>query len=117
LSRSIPIFSMLRELLRLRSGGLSQSSASAGSARRAGRYGSDFCASDKRIWRNIDAGQQHSRTHPDDADRYLSAVEGGDMRVAFLWVSLIVVLSLTIIRLLHWRGRKERRIRIRRRLS
>ena len=31
-----------------------------------------------------------------------SAVEGGDMRVAFLWVGLIVVLSLAIIRLLHW---------------
>jgi molybdate transport system permease protein len=31
-----------------------------------------------------------------------SATEGGDMRVAFLWVSLIVALSLAIIRLLHW---------------
>ena len=31
-----------------------------------------------------------------------SAVEDGDMRVALLWVSLIVVLSLGIIRLLHW---------------
>ena len=31
-----------------------------------------------------------------------SAAEGGDMRTAFLWVSLIVVLSLAIIRLLHW---------------
>jgi molybdate transport system permease protein len=30
-----------------------------------------------------------------------SAVESGDMRVAFLWVSLIVVLSLAIIRLLN----------------
>ncbi len=30
-----------------------------------------------------------------------SAAEGGDMRVAFLWVSLIVVLSLAIIRLLN----------------
>jgi molybdate transport system permease protein len=31
-----------------------------------------------------------------------SAAEGGDMSVAILWVSLIVVLSLAIIRLLHW---------------
>jgi len=31
-----------------------------------------------------------------------SAVEDGDMRAALLWVSLIVVLSLGIIRLLHW---------------
>ncbi len=31
-----------------------------------------------------------------------SAAEGGDMHVAILWVSLIVVLSLAIIRLLHW---------------
>ena len=38
-----------------------------------------------------------------------SAAEGGDMRVAFLWVSLIVVLSLTIIRLLHWE-RKTRKV-------
>jgi molybdate transport system permease protein len=30
-----------------------------------------------------------------------SAAEGGDMRVAFLWVSLIVLLSLAIIRLLN----------------
>jgi molybdate transport system permease protein len=37
-----------------------------------------------------------------------SAAEGGDMRVAFLWVSLIVVLSLAIIRLLHWE-RKNRK--------
>jgi molybdate transport system permease protein len=37
-----------------------------------------------------------------------SAAEGGDMRVAFLWVSLIVVLSLAIIRLLHWE-RKTRK--------
>jgi molybdate transport system permease protein len=37
-----------------------------------------------------------------------SAAEGGDMRVAFLWVSLIVVLSLSIIRLLHWE-RKTRK--------
>jgi len=35
------------------------------------------------------------------------AAEDGDMRVAFLWVSLIVVLSLAIIRLLHWEGRPE----------
>ncbi|MGA2964321.1 MAG: molybdate ABC transporter permease subunit [Candidatus Korobacteraceae bacterium] len=38
-----------------------------------------------------------------------SAAEGGDMRVAFLWVSLIVVLSLAIIRLLHWE-RKTRKV-------
>jgi molybdate transport system permease protein len=38
-----------------------------------------------------------------------SAAEGGDMRVAFLWVSLIVILSLAIIRLLHWE-RKTRKI-------
>ena len=31
-----------------------------------------------------------------------SAAEGGDMQAAFIWVSLIVVLSLAIIRLLHW---------------
>jgi len=37
-----------------------------------------------------------------------SAAEGGDMRVAFLWVSLIVALSLAIIRLLHWE-RKTRK--------
>jgi molybdate transport system permease protein len=37
-----------------------------------------------------------------------SAAEGGEMRVAFLWVSLIVVLSLAIIRLLHWE-RKTRK--------
>ena len=37
-----------------------------------------------------------------------SAAEGGDMRVAFLWVGLIVLLSLAIIRLLHWE-RKTRR--------
>jgi molybdate transport system permease protein len=37
-----------------------------------------------------------------------SAAEGGDTRVAFLWVSLIVVLSLAIIRLLHWE-RKTRK--------
>ena len=37
-----------------------------------------------------------------------SAAESGDMRVAFLWVSLIVVLSLAIIRLLHWE-RKSRK--------
>ena len=41
-----------------------------------------------------------------------SAVEDGDMRVALLWVSLIVVLSLGIIRLLNWqvgtgKGRKR----------
>jgi molybdate transport system permease protein len=30
------------------------------------------------------------------------AAEDGDMRLAFLWVSLIVILSLAIIRLLHW---------------
>jgi molybdate transport system permease protein len=32
-----------------------------------------------------------------------SAASGGDMLVAFLWVSLIVVLSLAIIRLLNWK--------------
>jgi molybdate transport system permease protein len=37
-----------------------------------------------------------------------SAAEGGDMRVAFLWVILIVFLSLAIIRLLHWE-RKTRK--------
>ena len=37
-----------------------------------------------------------------------SAVEGGDMRAAFLWVSLIVILSFAIIRLLHWE-RKTRK--------
>ncbi len=37
-----------------------------------------------------------------------SAAEGGDMRVAFLWVALIVVLSLAIIRLIHWE-RKTRK--------
>ena len=37
------------------------------------------------------------------------AAEDGDMRVAFLWVSLIVVLSLAIIRLLHWE-RKTRKL-------
>jgi molybdate ABC transporter permease protein len=37
-----------------------------------------------------------------------SAAEDGDMRVAFLWVSLIVVLSLAMIRLLHWE-RKTRK--------
>ncbi|MGA2653447.1 MAG: molybdate ABC transporter permease subunit [Terracidiphilus sp.] len=33
-----------------------------------------------------------------------SAVEDGDMRLALLWVGLIVVLSLAIIRLLNWEG-------------
>ena len=37
-----------------------------------------------------------------------SAAEGGDMRVAFLWVSLIVLLSFAMIRLLHWE-RKTRK--------
>jgi molybdate transport system permease protein len=37
-----------------------------------------------------------------------SAAESGDMRVAFLWVSLIVIISLAIIRLLHWE-RKTRK--------
>ena len=32
-----------------------------------------------------------------------SAVEDGNMPLAFLWVSLIVVLSVGIIRLLHWK--------------
>ena len=34
-----------------------------------------------------------------------SAVEDGDMRVALLWVGLIVGISLAIIRLLNWEGR------------
>jgi molybdate ABC transporter permease protein len=38
-----------------------------------------------------------------------SAAEGGDTRVAFLWVSLIVLLSLAIVRLLHWQ-RKTRKL-------
>jgi molybdate transport system permease protein len=37
-----------------------------------------------------------------------SAAEGGDMHIALLWVSLIVVLSIAIIRLLHWE-RKTRK--------
>lgn len=37
-----------------------------------------------------------------------SAVEGGEPRVAWLWVALIVVLSLAIIRLLNWQGRAKR---------
>ncbi len=38
-----------------------------------------------------------------------SAVEDGDMRIALLWVGLIVALSLGIIRLLHWQigGRRQ----------
>jgi molybdate transport system permease protein len=36
-----------------------------------------------------------------------SAAESGDMRVAFLWVSLIVVLSLAIIRLLNRSGEAQ----------
>ncbi len=38
-----------------------------------------------------------------------AAVEDGDLRVASLWVSLIAVLSLAIIRLLHWE-RKTRKM-------
>jgi molybdate transport system permease protein len=41
-----------------------------------------------------------------------SAAEGGDMRVAYLWVALIVVISLAIIRLLNFRpggGKRPRR--------
>jgi len=39
-----------------------------------------------------------------------SAVEDGNMPLAFLWVSLIVVLSVGIIRLLHWKiGLVDRR--------
>jgi molybdate transport system permease protein len=34
-----------------------------------------------------------------------SAVEDGDMRLALLWVGLIVGISLAIIRLLNWEGR------------
>jgi molybdate transport system permease protein len=41
-----------------------------------------------------------------------SAAEGGDMRVAVLWVSLIVVLSLAIIRLLHWQRKTKRPVPI-----
>ena len=43
-----------------------------------------------------------------------SAVEDGDMRLALLWVGLIVVISLAIIRLLNWesRTRKPRRRRV-----
>jgi len=37
-----------------------------------------------------------------------SAAESGDMHVALLWVSLIVVLSLAIIRLLHWETKSRR---------
>jgi molybdate transport system permease protein len=40
-----------------------------------------------------------------------SAVEDGDMRLALLWVGLIVVLSLAIIRLLNWESRTQRRAR------
>jgi molybdate transport system permease protein len=40
-----------------------------------------------------------------------SAVEDGDMRVALLWVGLIVLLSLAIIRLLNWESKSRRRIR------
>jgi molybdate transport system permease protein len=39
-----------------------------------------------------------------------SSAEGGDTRVAFLWVSLIVLLSLAIIRLLHWERRTRKTI-------
>jgi len=41
-----------------------------------------------------------------------SAVEDGDMRLALLWVTLIVVLSLGIIRLLNWQsvGRRPARV-------
>jgi molybdate transport system permease protein len=37
-----------------------------------------------------------------------SAAEGGDMHVAFLWVSLVVVLSFAIIRLLHWERKTKK---------
>jgi molybdate transport system permease protein len=40
-----------------------------------------------------------------------SAAEGGDMHVAFLWVSLIVLLSLAIIRLLHWERKTKKAMR------
>ncbi len=39
-----------------------------------------------------------------------SAAEGGDTHVAFLWVSLIVLLSLAIIRLLHWERKTKKAI-------
>ncbi len=37
-----------------------------------------------------------------------SAVEGGDMRVALLWVTLIVAVSLGIVRLLNWQKKTRR---------
>jgi molybdate transport system permease protein len=40
-----------------------------------------------------------------------SAAAGGDMRAALLWVSLIVVLSLAIIRLLNWQNGTRRKAR------
>ena len=40
-----------------------------------------------------------------------SAVEDGDMRVALLWVGLIVVISLAIIRLLNWENRTLKPVR------
>jgi molybdate transport system permease protein len=40
-----------------------------------------------------------------------SAVEGGDMRVAFLWVGLIVLLSLAIIRLLNRQSKTRSSVR------
>jgi len=39
-----------------------------------------------------------------------SAAEGGDMHVARLWVSLIILLSLAIIRLLHWETKTKKAI-------
>ena len=42
-----------------------------------------------------------------------SAVESGDMRIAFVWVSLIVILSLAIIRLLNLQSRTSRPARSR----
>jgi molybdate transport system permease protein len=37
-----------------------------------------------------------------------SAAEGGDMKVAFLWVTMIVMLSFAIIRLLHWERKSKK---------
>lgn len=41
-----------------------------------------------------------------------AAAEGGDMRTAFVWVALIVALSLAIIRLLHYQGAARRAWRL-----
>jgi len=41
-----------------------------------------------------------------------SAAEGGDMRTAFVWVALIVAVSLAIIRLLNYQGKTRRAWRV-----